>query len=204
MSDLFTRLVSGPVSPTAPIVPRMPSRTEPAQLEETSVQSFASRVQAPASISVAEPPRWRAADPRPMLPPAISAPARAERRQETQPQAPPVPGRAQPEPDRPAPAARPALSRTEREVVTFNLSYMDREVVERVRPATPSEPRRAPRAKAPERQTVQISIGRIEIRAPQPQSFTPAAVFEPAPAAADPGDGVSLAEYLRGNDGRPR
>ncbi|WP_155368511.1 hypothetical protein [Catellatospora vulcania] len=63
--------------------------------------------------------------------------------------------------------------------------------------------RRAPRAEtvtAPQPPAVNISIGRIEVRAiPAPQP--PAAAI---PDRAGEPQGLTLAQYLRGDDGRPR
>jgi hypothetical protein len=68
--------------------------------------------------------------------------------------------------------------------------------------SAPPPARRSP--PQPARTTVRIEIGRIEIRAPQ----SPAPVTMPTPMSMPPRNetqqGLSLAEYLRGNDGRPR
>lgn len=71
-------------------------------------------------------------------------------------------------------------------------------------PAVPAGPRRAAGVAASP--TVHITIGRIEVRAaaaaPAEPSRPPRAAAPPVAAGA--GDGLSLAAYLRGDDGRPR
>ncbi|GIH06868.1 hypothetical protein Rhe02_49350 [Rhizocola hellebori] len=206
MSDLFTRLVSGPVSRTTPIV-RGPMHTEAAPLEEhveeTTVNPPAPALSppSPAVLSFAAPAEPHAqthSDPARPAPPAAATISPS-------PQAIAAPPARSAPPSAAPVAVPPVLRPAEREVVVKMLSTLDSEVVERVRPVTPIEHRREPRPapQPPERQTVQISIGRIEIRAPQAPSAAPAPVFEPSPVAAA-SDGVSLSDYLRGNDGRPR
>jgi hypothetical protein len=200
MADLFTRLVSGPVTPISPQLSIADESPAPAEIfEDHIVPSSPS----PASYWVPNetPPHQQLA---PMQ--AAQAPLRPEPR-------PSAPVAVQAEPPASVTPA-PVIERSERETVTTNVvretpiipaSNVDiPSARERVRPVEPPElpePRRAPR----QRQAVQITIGRIEIRAPQPPAaIAPAPVSEPAPPSQPRAEGLSLADYLRGNDGRPR
>jgi hypothetical protein len=210
MADLFHRLVSGPVAGTERIVPRLPSLVEPSIVDapvplELFEQRGAPSSPVPSHRVPDEPSPPRTAAPIPVGP-APRAPDRA-----TFP-APAVPPQGAILSAMPVPPAA-MIVRSERETVTTHLesritpvppvSHVDTAVREQVRPAVLPDPRRA--GQQSRRQTVQITIGRIEIRAPQPQPVPPVPVSGPAPAPGPArAEGLSLTEYLRGDDGRPR
>ncbi|MFI0408202.1 hypothetical protein [Actinomadura sp. 3N508] len=80
----------------------------------------------------------------------------------------------------------------------------------RVRPVPPEPdialpPRRPPAAPAGSAEPdVHISIGRVEVRTVPVPPERPAPAPAAPPPAAPPAPGLSLADYLRGDDGRPR
>lgn len=213
MADLFTRLVSGPsVAAAVPLAPRVPFETPPlveeesfapSALEQAAPQPLAGEV-VRREVVVREVPGEvvpPASSPSPLLSPSHEAVDLGGLGSLQQPQSskisPPEPGMpAEPPPDKSskvlpraaAPAIRPREHQPEPPAVS------------------PRQMRQA--QSAPQEQTVRITIGRIEIRAPQPtvapQPMASPAAIPQAPQGPQGPQGLSLADYLRGNDGRPR
>ena len=233
MADLFTRLVSGPAA-TLALAPRVPALHEPIELSnvDDAVEMVPWLTPSPPALRPAPPlesPPFGSAllespaaesapEPAPLGPPLSSTPAELpgvaaitpqeevvrqvevapsltevvvrEVRGEAAPKA--VPGDL---------AGNASLQRQKSSKISPELRPREHET-----PLPPRSPRsqRSQRsqpgpteAQEPARTTVRIEIGRIEIRAPQrPQ---------PIPSARNPvPEGLTLADYLRGNDGRPR
>ena len=203
MADLFTRLVSGPAA-AVQLAPRVPALLEPAG-PEPSYMDEPESAGPPAPVSHVDTPvvveRVR---PEPESPP-VGVRLRVQSKGES-PQAGSLPAQTEAEAE-PRGQAEPRVEVAP--VVRSDVSRAVRSeapVSRQSERATPElRPRRSERDSAQRRtesaaRTVRISIGRIEIRAPQPPA---APIPPPAPAPSRPG-GLSLAEYLRGNDGRPR
>lgn len=247
MADLFTRLVSGPVS-AVPLAPRVPGRHEPT---EASNVYDVDRVLASLDPAPARSPSSSLSpSSSPSLPQAHAAPrspsprwqVEAVRRREPRPHEQPSPVVSfESAPLESVPVEAVSDERASFETVSLEASPVevarDGVIVRRApgepvvrtesgrpgglwssqRPQTskisphlrPREPGSAlPRQAPPEpaRTTVRIEIGRIEIRAPQQPVVLPLPARPLAPQGQQQQgqQGLSLADYLRGNDGRPR
>ena len=201
MADLFTRLVTGPAS-VAPLAPRVPTLHEPTERSDVDENAeVASPARAPA---LPQPPSalspsssWEAPAVAPRLvvtqAPAPSLGMEVVRRME-----------AAAEPERAEQAPADAVTPSEPGDLgglVLPQRHKSSKISPELRPreTQPLPPRHT---RQPERTTVRIEIGRIEIRAPQPSVPPPAPqVWRQEPEAQQ---GLSLADYLRGNDGRPR
>jgi hypothetical protein len=193
MPDLFARLAERAHGQAARMAPRLPARFETPVLEsdvtdESTVDGRA----------LAEP--WL--EPSVVTPPArkeTASPAPVGHSEAVMPRIDPPPASIA------APMTTPGRKRTERLAVPS--VKPSAAAVDRIRPVPPQSPMPAPQrspsiaARAAAQPAVHISIGRIEVRAVSPAPAAPT----PLPAPAPPPDkGLTLAAYLRGDDGRPR
>lgn len=212
MADLFHRLVSGPVS-AVPLAPRIPSPHEPSEASNVDDAQVLpppppSEVVRRMEIAPVEDVRGMRGDAAvPAVPGDLGVKVSLEQHKSAKISEGPQPeARLEPRPE-PRPDLRPQV-RPVREPRSPELRPREvhkrepqPQIQLRPRQTEPAPPPPAPRdAREPERTTVRIEIGRIEIRAPQPPASPPMATPAPQPEP----QGLSLADYLRGHDGRPR
>jgi hypothetical protein len=219
VTDLFGRLAARSSGTAAPVEPRMPARFEP--YRQAGDDALVETVEQTVPASRTEPSPAGPVPPEPLstVRPAEvpSGPDQLAR----EPDRPPAPGPADLATRSSAPVAGPD-TRTVRTAPAYDgvlrpavdtptRVTSERASTERASPERASSERTAPAPAGPDRATsrpperstaasVRISIGRIEIRAPAP---APVHVPTPPPAARTT-SGLSLADYLRGDDGRPR
>lgn len=212
MADLFTRLVSGPAA-AVPLAPRVPALHEPLSLsnvdDEVEMVLAPSEQPEPAAVSVQ--PVEMATPPSPPLgeeamPPSAPSPPPSpstltlsevvvrEVRGEIGPVAEPVDlgGKVPPQQHKSSKIS-PGLRPRDPEPA---LSLREQRAQREQRSPRTERPQGEPQE--PARTTVRIEIGRIEIRAPRHPQPMPAVARNQVP------EGLTLADYLRGHDGRPR
>lgn len=209
MTDVFTRLARRALGEAEVLSPQLPARFETAAPVKDTAQSIVDPPRSTPSPSREAPasPPCPAEAPQPSYPDPTSArPTGAEvvpPRHETHLAKPHRDTDERLRPSTPLDTVREMRPATESE---SRRGRSEADAPHRIRPLPPPPvaalpPRRAQAPTAPAAQSkpaVHISIGRIEVRAVPPPP-APA-----APAAAPPATGLSLADYLRGDDGRPR